>query len=131
MSGELEIEFNPEGTLAEPNSCWVVLVFLVFIQKLELEQLLLKEKNIKISTVKPYILETGLIADVSLIKAWKGDSQGNLVYRKTARNFNPIMATACKKTIAEVEEIVPVGTLDPDHIHSPGIFVDRNHFKRL
>jgi 3-oxoacid CoA-transferase subunit A len=72
-----------------------------------------------------YVLETGLVADLSLVKAWRGDPAGNLVYRKTARNFNPPMATAGRVTIAEVEELVPVGTLDPDHIHTPGIYVQR------
>ena len=72
-----------------------------------------------------YILETGLIADLSLVKAWKSDPEGNLVYRKTARNFNPMMATAGKTTVVEVEELVNLGDLDPDNIHTPGIFVDR------
>ncbi|HVT25534.1 MAG TPA: 3-oxoacid CoA-transferase subunit A, partial [Rhizomicrobium sp.] len=72
-----------------------------------------------------YILERGLVADLSIVKAWKGDEEGNLVYRKTARNFNPMMATAGKITIAEVEELVPTGSIDPDHIHTPGIFVQR------
>ncbi|HCY54582.1 MAG TPA: succinyl-CoA--3-ketoacid-CoA transferase, partial [Oceanicaulis sp.] len=82
-----------------------------------------------------YVMETGLKADLAIVKAWKGDGEGNLVYRKTARNFNPMMATAGKGTIAEVEEIVPVGSLDPDHIHTPGIFVQRiikgQHEKRI
>ncbi len=72
-----------------------------------------------------YVLETGLVADVSLVKAWKGDTEGNLIYRKTARNFNPNMATAARVTVAEVEELVEVGSLDPDNIHTPGIFVQR------
>jgi 3-oxoacid CoA-transferase subunit A len=72
-----------------------------------------------------YVRETWLRADLAIVKAWKGDPEGNLVYRKTARNFNPNMATAAKVTVAEVEEIVPPGTLDPDHIHTPGIYVDR------
>ncbi len=72
-----------------------------------------------------YVLETGLTADVSLVKAWKGDTEGNLIYRKTARNFNPNMATAARVTVAEVEELVEPGTLDPDCIHTPGIFVQR------
>ncbi len=72
-----------------------------------------------------YIMETGLIADLSIVKAWKADERGNLVFRKTARNFNPMMATAGKVTVVEVEEIVPVGSLDPDHIHTPGVYVDR------
>lgn len=72
-----------------------------------------------------YVMETGLVADLSLVKAWKADAEGNLIYRKTARNFNPMIATAGKVTVVEVEEIVPVGTFDPDQIHTPGIFVDR------
>ena len=72
-----------------------------------------------------YIMERGLTADLSMVKAWKGDVEGNLVYRKTAQNFNPMMATAGKVTVAEVEELVEVGSLDPDHIHTPGIFVHR------
>ena len=72
-----------------------------------------------------YVMETGLVADVSIVHAWKGDAEGNLVYRMTARNFNPMMATAGKVTIAEVEELVETGSFDPDHIHTPGIFVDR------
>ena len=72
-----------------------------------------------------YVMETGLVADISLVKAWKADTEGNLVYRKTARNFNPMMATAGRVTIAEVEEIVPVGSIDPDQIHTPGIYVQR------
>ena len=72
-----------------------------------------------------YLMETGLVADLSIVKAWRGDEEGNLVYRKTARNFNPMMATAGRVCVAEVEELVPVGTLDPDHIHTPGIFVNR------
>ncbi|MCA8894981.1 MAG: CoA transferase subunit A, partial [Amphiplicatus sp.] len=82
-------------------------------------------KEHKVFNGETYILETGLVADLSIVKAWKGDTQGNLVYRKTSRNFNPMMATAGKVTVAEVEEIVPTGSLDPDHIHTPGIFVQR------
>ena len=82
-----------------------------------------------------YILETGLTADVAIVKAWKADTEGNLVYRKTARNFNPMMATAGKVTVVEVEQIVDAGELDPDHIHTPGIFVQRlicgDHEKRI
>jgi 3-oxoacid CoA-transferase subunit A len=82
-------------------------------------------KELKVFNGETYVLETGLKADLSLVKAWKGDAEGNLIYRKTARNFNPMMATAGAVCVAEVEEIVPVGTLDPDHIHTPGIYVDR------
>jgi 3-oxoacid CoA-transferase subunit A len=83
-----------------------------------------------------FVLETGITADLSIVKAWKGDTEGNLVYRKTARNFNPMMATAGRVTVAEVEEIVPAGSFDPDHIHTPGIFVQRiiqgaNYQKRI
>ena len=74
---------------------------------------------------RDYVMETGLIADLAIIKAWKADERGNLVFRKTARNFNPMMATAGKVTVVEVEEIVPTGSLDPDHIHTPGVYVDR------
>ena len=92
-------------------------------------------KELKLFNGENYDLETGLTADLALVKAWKGDELGNLVYRKTARNFNPMMATAAKVTVAEVEEIVKVGTFDPDHIHTPGIFVNRMikgaHEKRI
>jgi 3-oxoacid CoA-transferase subunit A len=74
---------------------------------------------------RDYVMETGLVADLSIVKAWKADERGNLVFRKTARNFNPMMATAGKVTVVEVEEIVPTGSLDPDQIHTPGIYVDR------
>ena len=82
-------------------------------------------KETKIFDGQEYVMERGIVGDVALIKAWKGDASGNLVYRKAARNFNPMMATAAKVCIAEVEELVPVDTLDPDHIHTPGIFVKR------
>jgi 3-oxoacid CoA-transferase subunit A len=82
-------------------------------------------KETRVVDGETYVLETGLVADVSLIKAWKGDTEGNLIYRKTARNFNPNMATAGCVTVAEVEELVEVGSLDPDQIHTPGIFVKR------
>ena len=82
-------------------------------------------KELKVFDGETYVLERGLRADLAIVKAWKGDAEGNLVYRKTARNFNPMMATAGKVTVAEVEELVPVGSLDPDQIHTPGIFVQR------
>jgi 3-oxoacid CoA-transferase subunit A len=82
-------------------------------------------KETRVVNGETYVLETGLVADVSLVKAWRGDTEGNLIYRKTARNFNPNMATAGRITVAEVEELVEVGSLDPDQIHTPGIYVQR------
>ena len=94
-----------------------------------------KNKEHKTIKGKEYILESGLISDLSLVKAWKGDAEGNLIYRKTARNFNPNAATCGRTCIAEVEEVVPIGSLDPDYIHTPGIFVNRlilgKHEKRI
>ena len=87
--------------------------------------LVAENKEHKIFAGKSYIMETGLIADLAIVKAWKGDKSGNLIYRKTSRNFNPVMATAGKITVAEVEELVPAGELDPSTIHTPGIFVQR------
>ena len=84
-----------------------------------------KGKETKVFDGHEYVMERGLVGDLALVKAWKGDASGNLVYRKAARNFNPMMATAAKICVAEVEELVPVGALDPDHIHTPGIFVNR------
>src|SRR6266851_1554126 len=84
-----------------------------------------KGKETKVFDGHEYVMERGLVGDLALVKAWKGDASGNLVYRKAARNFNPMMATAAKLCIAEVEELVPVGAIDPDHVHTPGIFVKR------
>ena len=96
-----------------------------FYTKVGAGTLVAEGKETKTVDGETYVLEKGLVADVSLVKAWKGDAEGNLVYRKTARNFNPNMATAAHVTIAEVEELVPTGSLDPDNIHTPGIFVQR------
>jgi len=96
-----------------------------FFTKTGAGTLVAEGKEQRVVDGETYVLETGLIADVSLVKAWKGDTEGNLVYRRTARNFNPNMATAARITLAEVEELVEVGTLDPDQIHTPGIFVNR------
>lgn len=82
-------------------------------------------KEVRTFDGRDYVMETGLVADLAIVKAWKADERGNLVFRKTARNFNPMMATAGKVTLVEVEEVVPVGALDPDHIHTPGVYVDR------
>jgi 3-oxoacid CoA-transferase subunit A len=124
LSGELELEFNPQGTLAERIRAGGAGIP-GFYTKTGVGTLIAEGKEHKNFDGETYILETGLTADLSIVKAWKGDEAGNLVYRKTARNFNPMMATAGKATVAEVEDIVPMGKLDPDCIHTPGIFVQR------
>jgi 3-oxoacid CoA-transferase subunit A len=124
LSGELELEFNPQGTLAERIRAGGAGIA-GFYTRTGVGTLVAEGKEHRVFADETYILETGLVADVSLVKAWRADSEGNLVYRKTARNFNPNMATAGRVTVAEVEELVPVGTLDPDHIHTPGIYVQR------
>ena len=134
LANELEIEFNPQGTLAErlraggsgiPG----------FYTKTGVGTQIAEGKEHKEFDGQTYILERGIQADVGIIKAWKGDAQGNLVYRKAARNFNPMCAMSGRYTVAEVEELVPVGSLDPDLIHTPGIFVQRiikgEHEKRI
>ncbi|HEX4532649.1 MAG TPA: CoA transferase subunit A, partial [Rhizomicrobium sp.] len=124
LSGELEVEFTPQGTLAERLRAGGAGIP-GFYTKTGVGTLIAEGKEHKEFDGEAYILERGLKADLAIVKAWKGDAEGNLVYRETARNFNPMMATAGKITVAEVEEIVPVGSLDPDHIHTPGIFVQR------
>jgi len=124
LSGELELEFNPQGTLAERIRAGGAGIP-GFYTKTGVGTLIADGKEHKEFHSEMYVLERGLTADLALVKAWKGDATGNLVYRKTARNFNPMMATAGKVTVAEVEELVPIGTLDPDGIHTPGIFVQR------
>jgi 3-oxoacid CoA-transferase subunit A len=124
LAGELELEFNPQGTLAERIRAGGAGIYAFFTQT-GAGTLVAEGKETRVIDGATYVLETGLVADVSLIKAWKGDTEGNLIYRKTARNFNPNMATAGRATVAEVEELVEVGTLDPDQIHTPGIFVTR------
>jgi 3-oxoacid CoA-transferase subunit A len=124
LAGELELEFNPQGTLAERIRAGGAGIP-GFYTKTGVGTLIAEGKEHKAFDGETYILERGLVADLSIVKAWRGDAEGNLVYRKTARNFNPMMATAGKTTVAEVEELVPVGTLDPDCIHTPGIFVQR------
>ena len=124
LAKELALEFNPQGTLAERIRAGGAGIP-GFYTKTGVGTLIAEGKEHKDFNGETYILETGLIADVSLVKAWKGDKEGNLVFRKTARNFNPMMATAGKITIAEVEELVETGELDPDQIHTPGIFVQR------
>lgn len=134
LSGELELEFNPQGTLAERCRAGGAGIP-GFYTKTGVGTVIADGKEHKDFDGETYIMETGLVADLSIVKAWKGDEQGNLIYRKTARNFNPMMASAGKATIAEVEEIVPLGSLDPDCIHTPGIFVqgiiEGEHEKRI
>lgn len=124
LAEELDLEFNPQGTLAERIRAGGAGIP-GFYTRTGVGTLIAEGKEHKDFDGETYIMETGLVADVSLVKAWKGDREGNLVFRKTARNFNPMMATAGKITIAEVEELVEVGGLDPDQIHTPGIFVQR------
>jgi len=124
LSGELELEFNPQGTLAERCRAGGAGIP-GFYTKTGVGTLVAEGKEHRTFNGETYILETGLISDLSIIKGWKADAQGNLIFRKTARNFSPDMATAGKICVAEVEEIVPVGSLDPDAIHLPGIFVNR------
>ena len=124
LSGELELEFNPQGTLAERIRAGGAGIPAFFTQT-GARTLVSEGKEERLFDGKPYILETSLRADVALVKAWKGDTHGNLVFRKSARNFNPVVATCGKVTVAEVEEIVPVGTLDPDQVHTSGIYVQR------
>ena len=124
LSGEIELEFNPQGTLAERIRAGGAGIP-AFFTATGVGTVVSKNKETKIFNDRKYVMETGLIADLSIVKAWKGDKAGNLIYRKTARNFNPIMATAGKITVVEVEELLNVGELDPDHIHTPGIYVNR------
>ncbi len=134
LSGELEIEFNPQGTLAERMRAGGAGIP-GFYTKTGVGTVIAEGKEHKDFNGQTYILEEAFVADLSIVKAWKGDEEGNLIYRKTARNFNPVAATCGKNCIAEVEELVPVGSIDPDHIHTPGIFVNRiflgNHEKRI
>jgi 3-oxoacid CoA-transferase subunit A len=124
LSGELDLEFNPQGTLAERIRAGGAGIP-AFYTKTGVGTLVAEGKELKVFDGETYVMERGLRADLAIVKAWQGDAEGNLVYRKTARNFNPMMATAGKVTVAEVEELVPVGALDPDLIHTPGIYVQR------
>jgi 3-oxoacid CoA-transferase subunit A len=124
LSGELELEFNPQGTLAERIRAGGAGIP-AFFTATGVGTLVAEGKEVREFDGRRYVMETALKADLSIVKAWKADEEGNLVFRKTARNFNPMMAAAGKATVAEVEEIVPTGSLDPDHIHTPGIYVQR------
>ena len=124
LSGELELEFNPQGTLAERIRAGGAGIP-AFFTKTGVGTLVAEGKEVREFDGELYVMERGLTADLSIVKAWKGDREGNLVYRKTARNFNPMMATAGKVCVAEVEHLVEPGELDADCIHTPGIYVDR------
>jgi 3-oxoacid CoA-transferase subunit A len=124
LAGELELEFTPQGTLAEKlraGGCGIP----AFYTKTGVGTLVAEGKEEKEFDGERYIMERAIVSDISLVKAWKADKSGNLVYRLTARNFNPVVAMAGKITVAEVEEIVENGELDPDEIHTPGIYVQR------
>ena len=134
LSGELELEFNPQGTLAErmrAGGCGIP----GFYTKTGVGTVIAEGKEEKVFDGETYILERGMVADLSIVKAWKADETGNLVFRKAARNFNPPAAMCGKICVVEVEEIVPTGSLDPDNIHLPGIYVHRliqgEHEKRI
>ena len=124
LAGELEIEFNPQGTLAERCRAGGAGIP-AFFTKTGVGTLVAEGKEVREFNGEQYVMETGLVADLAVVHAWKGDTEGNLVYRKTARNFNPMMATAGKVTVAEVENLVQPGEIDPDHIVTAGIFVKR------
>ena len=135
LSGELEVELIPQGTLAERCRAGGAGIP-AFFTPAGFGTEVAEGKEVRVFDGKPHLLEHGLTADFAIVKAWKGDKLGNLIYKGTARNFNPMMATAGKITIAEVEELVEPGELDPNHIHTPGIFVQRifqgvNYEKRI
>src|SRR6201997_775655 len=124
LSGKLELEFNPQGTLAERIRAGGAGIP-AFFTRTGVGTMIAEGKESREFDGEIYVMERGLVADLAIIHAWKGDTEGNLVYRKTARNFNPMMASAGKVTVAEVENLVEPGVIDPDHIHTPGIFVHR------
>ena len=124
LKGELELEFTPQGTLAERIRAGGAGIP-AFFTRTGVGTLVAEGKETREFEGEIYVMERGLTADLAVIHAWQGDSEGNLVYRKTARNFNPIMATAARVTVAEIEHLVEPGRIDPDHIHTPGIFVQR------
>ena len=124
MAGELEVEFNPQGTLAERMRAGGAGIP-AFFTRTGVGTVIAEGKETREFDGDTYVMERGIRSDLSLVKAWKADRSGNLIYRKTARNFNPMVASCGKVTVAEVEELVDIGDLDPDQIHTPGIFVDR------
>ncbi len=124
LAKELELEFTPQGTLAERIRAGGAGIP-AFFTATGVGTLVAEGKEVREFAGRTYVMETALVADVSLVKAWKADTEGNLLFRKTARNFNPMMAAAGKATVVEAEQIVPVGSFDPDAIHAPGIYVQR------
>jgi 3-oxoacid CoA-transferase subunit A len=135
LAGELEIEFNPQGTLAERIRAGGAGIA-GFYTRTGVGTMVAQGKEEKLFKGERYILETGIVTDLAIVKAWRGDARGNLMYRKTARNFNPMVATCGLTTVAEVEQLVPAGGIDPDHVHTAGIFVQRmivsvNNEKRI
>ena len=135
LSGELEVELVPQGTLAERMRAGGAGIP-AFYTPTGVGTLVAKEKETREFNGKPYVLENAIVGDYAFVKAWKGDKFGNLVFRKTARNFNPMCAMAGKITVAEVEELVEIGEIDPDHVHTPGVFVQKifqgtNYEKRI
>jgi 3-oxoacid CoA-transferase A subunit len=135
LSGKLELELTPQGTLAEKLRAGGAGIP-AFYTATGYGTIVAEGKDIREFDGRKYVLERAIIADYSIVKAWKGDALGNLIYRKTSRNFNPMIATCSKNTIAEVEELVPVGSLDPEAIHTPGIYVKqifqgKNYEKRI
>jgi 3-oxoacid CoA-transferase subunit A len=135
LSGALKLEFNPQGTLAERIRAGGAGIP-GFYTKTGVGTLIAKGKPVKMFNGEKYMMEKGLVADLALVHAWKADTEGNLVFRKTARNFNPMMATAGKVTVVQAETIVKAGKINPDHIHTPGIYVQRlieliNPMKRI
>src|SRR6185295_13700813 len=124
LAGELEIEFNPQGTLAERIRAGGAGIP-AFFTRTGAGTDIAKGKEERVFDGERYIMERGIVADLSIVHAWKADTEGNLVYRKTARNFNPMMATASKSTVAEVEHLVEPGQIDPDHIVTPGVYIKR------
>jgi len=124
LNGELELQLTPQGTLAEKIRAGGAGIP-AFFTTAGVGTVVAEGKEHRDFDGKTYILETALTADLAIVKGWKGDTEGNIVYRKTARNFNPLMATAARHTVAEVEHLVEPGELDPDLIHTPGVFVDR------
>ncbi|HYM72503.1 MAG TPA: CoA transferase subunit A [Stellaceae bacterium] len=124
LKGELELEFNPQGTLAERVRAGGAGIP-AFFTKTGVGTLVAEGKETRDFDGQTYLMERSLVADLAVIHAWKSDTEGNLVFRKTARNFNPVMATAGRVTVVEVEQLVPAGQIEPDQIHAPGIFVQR------
>ena len=124
LAGEVEVEFNPQGTLAERIRAGGAGIP-AFFTKTGVGTLVAEGKEHREFGGETYVMERGIVGDLAIVKAWKGDFEGNLVFRKTARNFNPVAATAGKVCVVEVEELLEPGAIDPDHVHTPGIYVDR------